>query len=68
MEQLRLLFLQFLNFFSSSEPNLFSGFKIAFKEFDKNGDGKIDPRELKLAMRSLGYKTSNQEIYVRENA
>jgi len=60
--QLRILTRTFFQATNLSRKEI-KGFKIAFKEFDKNGDGKIDPRELKLAMRSLGYKTSNQEIY-----
>jgi len=34
----------------------------AFKQFDKNGDGKITKQELKEAMHNLGQKLSDQEI------
>ena len=35
----------------------------AFDLFDTNGTGKIDPKELKAAMQSLGFDTKNQTIY-----
>jgi Ca2+-binding EF-hand superfamily protein len=35
----------------------------AFDLFDTNGTGKIDPKELKLAMQSLGFDTKNPTIF-----
>ena len=35
----------------------------AFNLFDSEGTGKIDPRELKAAMQSLGFDTKNPTIY-----
>ena len=35
----------------------------AFEIFDSNGSGKIDPKELKVAMRSLGFDNKNPTIY-----
>ena len=35
----------------------------AFELFDTNGTGKIDPKELKAAMQSLGFDTKNPTIF-----
>jgi Ca2+-binding EF-hand superfamily protein len=35
----------------------------AFDLFDTNGTGKIDPKELKAAMQSLGFDTKNPTIF-----
>src|SRR5690606_18091271 len=35
----------------------------AFDLFDTNGSGKIDPKELKAAMQSLGFDSKNPVIY-----
>jgi len=35
----------------------------AFSLFDTDGSGKIDPRELKAAMQSLGFESKNPTIY-----
>lgn len=35
----------------------------AFKLFDADGTGEIDPQELKRAMQSLGYDVKNQMVY-----
>lgn len=35
----------------------------AFNLFDSEGTGKIDPRELKAAMQSLGFDSKNPTIY-----
>jgi len=35
----------------------------AFDLFDTNGSGKIDPRELKAAMQSLGFDSKNPTIF-----
>ena len=35
----------------------------AFDLFDTNGTGKIDPKELKAAMQSLGFDSKNPTIY-----
>lgn len=35
----------------------------AFNLFDTEGSGKIDPRELKAAMQSLGFEAKNPTIY-----
>ena len=35
----------------------------AFDFFDTNGTGKIDPKELKAAMQSLGFDSKNPTIY-----
>ncbi|KAL4493467.1 hypothetical protein ABPG72_007475 [Tetrahymena utriculariae] len=35
----------------------------AFNLFDTEGSGKIDPRELKAAMQSLGFENKNPTIY-----
>ena len=35
----------------------------AFELFDQNGTGKIDPKEIKLAMQSLGYDERNPLMY-----
>ena len=35
----------------------------AFEIFDSNGSGKIDPKELKVAMHSLGFDNKNPTIY-----
>ena len=32
----------------------------AFELFDQNGTGKIDPKEIRLAMQSIGYDKMNQ--------
>ena len=37
--------------------------KQAFDLFDTNGTGKIDPKELKAAMQSLGFDSKNTTIY-----
>ena len=37
--------------------------KQAFDLFDTNGTGKIDPKELKAAMQSLGFDSKNQTIF-----
>ena len=37
--------------------------KQAFDLFDTNGTGKIDPKELKAAMQSLGFDSKNPTIY-----
>ena len=37
--------------------------KKAFELFDQNGNGKIDPKEIKLAMQSLGYDERNPLMY-----
>ena len=37
--------------------------KQAFDLFDTNGTGKIDPKELKAAMQSLGFDSKNPMIY-----
>ena len=37
--------------------------KQAFDLFDTNGTGKIDPKELKAAMQSLGFDSKNHTIY-----
>ena len=37
--------------------------KQAFDLFDTNGTGKIDPKELKAAMQSLGFASKNPTIY-----
>ena len=34
----------------------------AFKMFDKNGDGKIDPKELRHVMTNLGEKLTDEEV------
>lgn len=35
----------------------------AFNLFDTEGSGRIDPRELKAAMQSLGFEQKNPTIY-----
>ena len=35
----------------------------AFNLFDTDGSGKIDPKELKAAMQSLGFESKNPTIY-----
>ena len=35
----------------------------AFNLFDTDGSGTIDPKELKDAMKTLGFETKNQSIY-----
>jgi Ca2+-binding EF-hand superfamily protein len=37
--------------------------KEAFNLFDTDGSGKIDPKELKAAMQSLGFDNKNPTIY-----
>ena len=37
--------------------------KKAFELFDQNGTGKIDPKEIKLAMQSIGYDEKNPLMY-----
>ena len=37
--------------------------KKAFELFDQNGNGKIVPKEIKLAMQSLGYDERNPLMY-----
>ena len=37
--------------------------KQAFDLFDTNGTGKIDPKELKAAMQSLGFDSRSPNIY-----
>ena len=37
--------------------------KEAFDLFDLDGEGTIDPKELKIAMQSLGVEAKNQTIY-----
>ncbi len=37
--------------------------KQAFDLFDTNGTGRIDPKELKAAMQSLGFDTKNPTIF-----
>ena len=37
--------------------------KEAFDLFDLDGEGTIDPKELKIAMQSLGFEAKNQTIY-----
>ena len=35
----------------------------AFELFDENGNGKINIREIKMAMQNIGYDETNPEIY-----
>ena len=35
----------------------------AFNLFDSEGTGKVDPREIKAAMKELGYESRNPIIY-----
>ena len=35
----------------------------AFELFDQNGTGKIDPKEIKLAMQAIGYDEKNPLMY-----
>ncbi len=35
----------------------------AFELFDQNGTGKIDPKEIRLAMQSIGYDEKNPLMY-----
>jgi Ca2+-binding EF-hand superfamily protein len=35
----------------------------AFNLFDTDGSGKIDPKELRAAMQSLGFENKNPTIY-----
>ena len=35
----------------------------AFNLFDTDGSGKIDPKELKAAMQSLGFEAKNPTIF-----
>ena len=35
----------------------------AFELFDQNGTGKIDPKEIRLAMQSIGYDENNPLMY-----
>ena len=37
--------------------------KQAFEIYDSNGTGKIDPKELKTAMLSLGFNNKNPTLY-----
>ena len=37
--------------------------KRAFELFDQNGNGKIDPKEIKQAMQDIGYDEKNPLIY-----
>ena len=37
--------------------------KKAFELFDQNGTGKIDPKEIRLAMQSIGYDEKNPLMY-----
>ncbi len=37
--------------------------KNAFEFFDANGNGKIDAREIKYAMQSIGYDEKNPEVF-----
>ena len=37
--------------------------KEAFNLFDTEGTGKVDPRELKAAMQSLGFDQKNPTIF-----
>ncbi|XP_037948978.1 uncharacterized protein LOC119680298 [Teleopsis dalmanni] len=43
-------------------PNQVAEFREAFKHFDKNGDGKIDPEELEIVMRSLNIKKTKAQL------
>ena len=37
--------------------------KRAFELFDENGNGKINVREIRIAMQNIGYDENNPEIY-----
>lgn len=37
--------------------------KEAFSMFDTNGNGTIDPKELKAAMNSLGFEKKSPTVY-----
>jgi len=37
--------------------------KEAFDLFDMDGEGTIDPKELKVAMQSLGFEAKNTTIF-----
>lgn len=37
--------------------------KEAFNLFDTEGTGRVDPRELKAAMQSLGFDSKNPTIF-----
>jgi calmodulin len=45
-----------------AESNPVEDLREAFKIFDKNGDGKIDPKELRHVMTNLGEKLTDDEV------
>ena len=48
---------------SGLTPEEIDEIRQAFDLFDTNGTGKIDPRELKAAMQSLGFDSKNPTIF-----
>jgi len=45
-----------------AESNPVEDLREAFKMFDRNGDGKIDPKELRRVMTNLGEKLTDDEV------
>ena len=45
-----------------AESNPVEDLREAFKTFDRNGDGKIDPKELRHVMTNLGEKLTDDEV------
>ena len=49
--------------FQEVSPEIKEKIKLAFKMFDTNGIGKINPKEIKAAMKHLGHDTKNPTVY-----
>lgn len=48
--------------FDINYNDVFTEFKEAFKNFDKNGDGKISCKELRTFLKSVGQDASDAEV------
>ena len=49
--------------FQEVSPEIKDKIKLAFKMFDTNGTGKINPKEIKAAMKHLGQDKINPTVY-----
>ena len=49
--------------FQEVSPEIKEKIKLAFKMFDTNGTGKINPKEIKAAMKHLGQDKINPTVY-----
>ena len=48
-------------------PDEIDEWRKTFKQFDKNGNGRIDANELDLVFQEMGLRKSEEEIQVTES-